>query len=221
MRKMRLLFSKTGRAIYLSHLDLMRTFQRAFLRADLKLRHTEGFNPHPYMSFALPLSVGCESVCELLDFDLLDDTATDKLIEILNRTMPDGITVVTAYEAGRRFPEIKFLSVEGRLIYDNRVPEAAVSSLSSLFKSKELIISKKSKKGPVDVDIIPSIHSIEFRQTGDDEILIDAVISAQEPSLNPELLITAIKAHLNASFAPDFAKFKRLQVFDRNHSVFR
>ncbi len=70
MRRTRLLFSKTGRARYISHLDLMRTFQRVFLRAGIRLRHTEGFNPHPYMVFALPLPVGCESDCELLDFDL-------------------------------------------------------------------------------------------------------------------------------------------------------
>ena len=66
----RLLFEKTGNAIWMSHLDLMRLFQRAFKRAGLPLTHTQGFNPRPSVSIALPLSVGVESVCELLDFDL-------------------------------------------------------------------------------------------------------------------------------------------------------
>ena len=68
----RLLFSKTGRAKYISHLDLMRTFQRAFARAGIAIKHTEGFNPHPFVSIALPLSVGYSSQCEILEFGLLE-----------------------------------------------------------------------------------------------------------------------------------------------------
>ena len=64
----RALFEKTGNARYISHLDLMRVFQRAFKRAGLPLTHTQGFNPRPSVSIALPLSLGVESRCELLDF---------------------------------------------------------------------------------------------------------------------------------------------------------
>ena len=70
MSETRIQFIKTDRARYISHLDLMRTFQRAFLRADLHVRHTEGFNPHAYVSIALPLSVGFSSQCEILEFGL-------------------------------------------------------------------------------------------------------------------------------------------------------
>ena len=69
----RLLFSKTGRAKYISHLDLMRTFQRAFARAKIQIKHTEGFHPHPFVSIALPLSVGYSSQCEILEFTLLGE----------------------------------------------------------------------------------------------------------------------------------------------------
>ena len=67
---LRLLFEKKGRAVWISHLDLMRLFQRAFKRAELPLTHTQGFNPRPSVSIALPLSVGVESSRELLDFTL-------------------------------------------------------------------------------------------------------------------------------------------------------
>ena len=70
----RLLFSKTGRAKYISHLDLMRMFQRAFARAKIPIKHTEGFHPHPFVSIALPLSVGYSSECEILEFGLLEGT---------------------------------------------------------------------------------------------------------------------------------------------------
>ena len=66
----RIIFRKEGRAKYISHLDLMRTMQRVFIRAGVQIKHTEGFNPHPYMAFALPLSVGMESDYEILDFKL-------------------------------------------------------------------------------------------------------------------------------------------------------
>ena len=66
----RALFQKTGNAVYTSHLDLMRVFQRAFKRAGLSLTHSQGFNPRPSVSIALPLSLGVSSRCELLDFDL-------------------------------------------------------------------------------------------------------------------------------------------------------
>ena len=97
----RLLFEKTGNAIWISHLDLMRLFQRAFKRAGLPLTHTHGFNPRPSVSIAMPLSVGVESVCELLDFDLEGELVPceeikDRLNEILAANTGKSIEVVTA-----------------------------------------------------------------------------------------------------------------------------
>ena len=64
----RILFEKTGRARYISHLDLQHTIQRSFARAGIAVRHSNGFNPHPQMTIALPLPLGCESLCEIMDF---------------------------------------------------------------------------------------------------------------------------------------------------------
>lgn len=220
MHRTRLLFTKTGRAKYISHLDILRTFQRVFMRAGVKLRHTEGFNPHPYMNFALPLSVGCESVCELLDFDLPDDVNTDGLPELLNRTMPEGIQAVKAYHPTTKFTDIVWLEIEGSLIYDEGVGEDTVSKLTALFQEKQIIISKKSKKGYSDTDIIPCIYSISFTVKSGEEITMHAVVTAQNPSLNPDNLVAAIKTHLPVC-APNFASFRRLEVFDGNHNIYR
>ena len=73
MDKLRLRFEKTGRAVYISHLDLMHTMQRVFSRAGFELKYSEGFNPHPQISIALPLSVGTASECEIMDFRLRED----------------------------------------------------------------------------------------------------------------------------------------------------
>ena len=101
MDKLRLKFSKTGRAVYISHLDLMRTMQRVFSRAGVPLKYSEGFNPHAKISIILPLTVGTASLCEYMDFALAEDRDLAALPETLNAYMPEGIRALEAYEAPR------------------------------------------------------------------------------------------------------------------------
>ena len=102
----RLLFSKTGRAKYISHLDLMRTFQRAFSRAGIQIKHTEGFNPHPFVSIALPLSVGYSSQCEILEFGLVGGASYEEVPARLTAAMPEGIIIHSCYPAERKLKEL-------------------------------------------------------------------------------------------------------------------
>ena len=94
MRTIRVWFSKTGDSAYISHLDLMRTMQRGFLRAGYKLKYSEGFNPHAQISIALPLSVGTGSLCELMDFRLEDESDLSELPEKLTAVLPEGIAAL-------------------------------------------------------------------------------------------------------------------------------
>src|SRR5574344_993465 len=114
MDKLRLRFKKTGRAIYISHLDLMHTLQRCFSRAGFELKYSEGFNPHPQISIALPLSVGCASVCEILDFRLNSETDPAELAARLGSVMPEGIEAIECYEQQRKVAELKYLRIGGR-----------------------------------------------------------------------------------------------------------
>ena len=99
----RILFEKKGNAIWISHLDLMRVFQRAFKRAGLNLTHTQGYNPRPSVSIALPLSVGVESNCELLDFDLDGDKVANRVVRgKLNDYLVPGIKVIKVYDNGAK-----------------------------------------------------------------------------------------------------------------------
>ena len=107
MDKLRLLFEKTGRAAYISHLDLMRTMQRAFLRAGLPLKYSEGFNPHAQISMLLPLSLGHESLCELMDFRVGADCELDAMAGRLTTALPEGIRVLRVYEPERKGRELK------------------------------------------------------------------------------------------------------------------
>ena len=123
---LRALFEKTGTAVWISHLDLMRLFQRAFARANLPLKHTQGFNPRPSVSIALPLSVGMESVCELLDFEVEGDFTPEEIARRLNETLIDGVRVRQVYEGGRKIRDLALLECEVFLEYDAEIGRAHV-----------------------------------------------------------------------------------------------
>lgn len=220
MNRHRLRFSKTDVAVYISHLDTMRTFQRAFLRAGIRVKHTEGFNPHAFISIAIPLSVGQESNCELLDFELAGaDVKPEQVPGLLNQVLPEGIVVKDCYENGRSLKELAFLSCRGTLSFDDKIPDGCMAALERLYSAKELVITKKSKKGPVETDIRPMIRSLMLEQEGDSQIKIEAVVSAQNPFLNPDYLVAAIRQKL-PEYAPDFAQSLRLELHDRNMELF-
>ncbi len=217
--KLRLLFSKEGKAVYISHLDLMRTMQRAFKRAGCALKHSEGFNPHPILSILLPLSVGMQSVCELMDFQLTADEDLTSMPEKLTAAMPEGIRVLEAYPEGRKVKELKWLRVSGALEYDAADLQTVRNGLQEFFARESIVIRKKTKRGEGESDIAPAIRSIGF-QAEERCIALSAVISAQEPTLNPELLVSAL-SQLAPQLAPDFAEFTRLEVYDAAMKVFR
>ena len=218
----RLLFEKTGDAVYLSHLDLMRIFQRAFRRADILIWHSQGFSPRAYVSIALPLSVGVESRCEILDFEIEDGSADlAKLPELLNRTMPVGIRVLRAYESAVKVKHLTYLQSEVTLEYDGGIPDGAEAAIAALFAQPEIPVEKRSKKGGMaDVDLKPLLRSLTIRKTSAQELTLEALASAQNPGMNPQLLVTAIARH-RPELRPDFARIRRVEIFDEQMEVFR
>ncbi len=219
MDKIRLRFKKTGRAIYISHLDLMHTMQRGFSRAGYELKYSEGFNPHPIISIILPLSVGCSSVCELMDFRLKQECRLDRLPVELTAVMPEGIEAIEAYEPLRKAAELKWLAIEGIFEYDNRSAADMAPELIKFFAQDEIIVPKKTKRGMGEFDVKSAIKEIAFNADGNN-VKVNAVISAQEPTLNPELLTEALRLKAE-EIAPDFAKYTRTETYDCNMTVYR
>ena len=217
--KLRLRFAKEGRAVYISHLDLMRTMQRAFQRAGYGLKYSEGFNPHPILSILLPLSVGTGSVCELMDFQLIEETDLTVLPEKLTAAMPEGIRVLDVYPEGRKVKELKWLCVTGVLEYDTADAAAMRDGLQRFFAQEQIVIRKKTKRGEGESDIAPAIRSIGF-EAAQGRVALRAVISAQDPTLNPDNLVAALTQRA-PELAPDFAEFRRENVFDAGMKEFR
>lgn len=217
----RLLFEKVGNAVWMSHLDTMRLFQRAFKRAELPLKHTQGFNPRPSVSIALPLSVGVESRCELLDFELDGGAVScDEIKERLNDKLVDGVRVLTVYEQGKKIRELSLLRCKVILEYDNGVPQDACAAIQNLFCSETVSVPKKTKSGIQQQNIIPMIRSLSVSRAGECELEMDALVCCQNPTLNPAQLALAVQMYL-PDMKSDSSRCERIEIFDINENTFR
>ena len=218
----RLRYARSGQAVWISHLDMMRLFQRAFARACIRVHHSAGFNPHALISIALPMSVGTASKCELLDFAV--ESGCDDLAELparLNTCLPDGVRVLEAYESERKVRELRHLRARIDLTFDAGAPIGAKDQLESLFARDEIIVLKKKKKeGFVPENIRPMIVSMDVTQPDSTHISLETVVCALEPSLNPEYLLRAMENEL-PDLKPDGTAICRLEVYDEDLNVFR
>jgi len=192
--------------------------RRAFIRAGLELEYSKGFNPHPYVSVAIPLSVGSQSVCELMDVGLKERVETVGLKEKITECLPDGLRISEAYYPERKFSDLMWLEISGILYYDsNKLPDIS-KRLTERFAMDCIEVEKKTKRGVSVVNIAAHILDLEFE--GIDEVIIKAKLSAQEPTIKPENLLDSLKGDFEM-LAPDHAAFKRIEVFDSDMTVFR
>lgn len=218
---LRALFEKTGTAVYISHLDLMRLFQRAFKRAGLPLTHTHGYNPRPSVSIAMPLSLGVESCCELLDFDLEGELpACDEIASKLNAVLTDGVKVLQIYPNGQKLKHLALLRSIITLEYDQGVPGNAKDAITELFSRESVIMEKTNRNGTTQQDLIPMIRSLAIMQINAHELQLELLACCQNPTLNPMQLSAAISKYL-PDLKPDFVRCRRIEIYDTNETVFR
>ena len=216
----RALFEKTGNAVWMSHLDLMRLLQRAFKRAGLHLKHTQGFNPRPSVSIALPMSVGVESVCELLDFELEGQAVScDEIRDRLNGALVEGVTVRQVYEDGAKLKHLALLDCCLTMEYDEGIPTDAGEKIKSLLSSSA-VVEKRSKNGTTQQDIVPMIRSLRMEEADTNTLTLTARICCQNPTLNPSLIVSAIERYL-PECRPDHVVYRRMEIYDTEEMIFR
>lgn len=175
----RIIFSKTGKLKFISHLDLIRTMKAALLRAGVPVWYTEGFNPHPKMVFALPLSLGTESLCEYMDFKITRPMDHPEITARLNRALPPEIKVLHTYIPKNKFSE----SAWAEYLIDS--PEKI--DISPLLQ-EQLVVMKKTKSGEKEVDIAPQIKFAKL-----DGKFLRVILRADNANfLNPELIVKTL-----------------------------
>ena len=209
MSEQRILFAKYGTAKYISHLDLMHTMERAFLRAGIAIRHTAGFHPHPYVSIPLPLPLGFSSQCEIMEFGLVSGSTMEALPAQMNRVLPAGIEILRCYEGGRPFRDLAFVRYEVTF-------RSLVDRPSFVVKKR----SKKAKSGFTEVDIIPLIEGVERIEAQGDRLALTLLLKAQNPGLNPEVLLQGFRGEF-----PDlpivYSACHRREILDEAKQLYR
>lgn len=205
----RVKYKKEDEMIFISHLDLQRLLQRAFRRAKINLSYSEGFNPHPKMSYGNALALGVESQGEYVDIEIEDDIEVKEFLERINEQLPDGIKFVKGQEIDPKTPSLSSIIVYGEYIFniDLEVPlskEFVKSRVLNFVKSKEIIITKKNKKGKkVEVDIRPMIINFDLVSLDDNRVtFVSTIATGSKANLNINILIPQILDMLNLDMDP-------------------
>lgn len=190
---LRLKFRKVGALQYISHLDLLRTLNKAIIRAKLPVWYTEGFNPKPKIVFAAPLSIGTESVTEFVDVRLSEYVSETDALKRINENVTEEMRVAEAYYPASRLNELGWFSYTVR-IRTNGASAVLAAQCEKYLLSERVEIEKRTKNGGTAVsDIRRLIRSASAVLDGE-EIKLSCVLSA-EPSafLNPENVVKALK----------------------------
>lgn len=197
MRNVRVWFTKLGRVKYISHLDINRCMTRAVRRAGLPLWYTEGYNPHPYMTFSLPLPLGVESLCESMDIRIEDEAFTNDMVkEKLNAVMPDGLEIRRVNDSVLKAKEIAFADYFITLTVEEPAG-AVVEKLNAAVESCQLLAEKKVKSGHKKVvrtvNLYELIRDYRFEAEGEAQVQMEMILAAGPvKNANPLLMTETI-----------------------------
>lgn len=221
MREVRLRFSKTDRCKYISHLDINRCMARALSRAKIPLWYTEGFNPHPYMSFSLPLSLGVESYCESVDLRIIGDITNKEIKDNLNEMLPSGIRIVDVYDDFRDCSEIAFSDYVYTIEFKDN--DSAFEKIKNVLEEPEITALKKGKVGKrrvlKETDIKQFIEKYNLSIRDDSIILNIRLAAGPSKNLNPTLLFDTIIRLIDMDF--EWKSIKRISLLDKDYKEFR
>ena len=202
MLRVRAIFEKKDRAKYISHLDLNRCMLRTFRRSRLPIWYTEGFNPHPYYSFALALSLGFESSCEILDFNITDDNMTmEEIKEKLNAVMPYGMSIVSVAEQKQKITAIAKAEYGFSLVCDDA---------RDLYDAVQELLAQP--------EIKPDTEILSCECTDDSVNMRMYLPAGTQTNYNPTLFIAALKNKTDIVF--EVQNIRRLAILCADNTVF-
>ena len=203
-------FNKEGDMIYISHLDLQQLLQRAFRRAEIDLVHSQGFNPHPKISYGNALALGTESQGEYFDVEIVDESITiDEYLTKMNGQLPEGIKFIKAMEITKETPSLASTIEYGEYIFTielekSLTKEFVKSQLLEFMSNEEIMITKRNKKGKiVESNIRPMIKQFDILDLQDNLIILEATIATgSKANLNTNVFIPKILEMLGLDMDP-------------------
>ena len=209
-QKVRLFFTKLDRAKYISHLDMNRCMSRALKRSGLPVWYTGGFNPHMYLTFPLPLSLGCESSYECVDLKMTRQVALDSIAEKVNACLPPDIQVFAADPQKMDQKEIAWADYEMVLAGE----EGFEQKLEEYLNRSQINVIKKTKKGEKGIDIRPLFSVVSLKASEGTVLATMRFATGIEVNINPSLLLD------NAPFRLDVRSLKRVMVYNKQMQPF-
>lgn len=214
----RILFKKTDRARYISHLDLYRCFQRAIKRSGIPVWYTEGFNKHMYLTFSTPISLGFESMCETLDLRLINGFEPADVAGILNPMLPEGIKVLDVYTEGAKHTEIASSKYSVSMVATDGIK--LNDDITAIMTQDEILTEKKTKKGIKTVNIKESILKFEISDYNETMLSFEITLPAgTQLNVNPNLLINYIKSKTGDNIQTVLVK--RVGLYDKIGNNFK
>ncbi|MBQ8015113.1 MAG: DUF2344 domain-containing protein [Clostridia bacterium] len=219
MKSVRIWFKKDGLAVYISHLDMNRCMTRAVRRANIPLWYTEGFNPHPYMTFLMPLPLGQTGLREPLDIRIENDMSFKEIKDRLNAVMPEGIEIVDVQKPENKPNEIAAAEYETDSVFKTAgEAECFVAGAQAVISGGVLNAEKRSKRGIKTVNLCELIRSFEAKADGN-KVRIKTVLAAgSSVNLNAELLMNALYAEFAAE--PEKTDIVRIKLLREDLSIF-
>lgn len=188
MNNLRIIFSKSKDAIFLTHIDISNIFEQSFIRADIKIKYTEKKTQKPLITFADPLPKGIESVGEIVEVNLEERLDIPYFVKQINSALPSGITVLSAEyfdDDGTSIMEKVYASTYLiSLIYDNNkfidktprqieeIKRSYINNLKKYLEQDKISIVKKSKSRMERIDIKSDIINFDFLIDGSLEITV-------------------------------------------------
>lgn len=197
-------YSRDERVRYISHLDFVRMFHRAVRRSGLLMSFSQGFNPHPIMTVAMPLSVGVTADGELMKIGFEEEYTGAEIMEALNRALPDGFRIVAAAKAEGKNPDFSKLD---RAVYTVELETKAPIDLDleKFLQNPALLVMKKSKSGVRESDIRPHIFWMRLEASDGCLHKISMCVSAgNQYNLKPDTVIEAMEKYIDDFFAEFF-----------------
>lgn len=215
----RMSFQKTGMAKFISHLDTVRCITRAMKRANVPIWFTEGFNPHAFLTFAMPLSLGFESYCETVDFRLVEEVDLNELAKKINDALPVDITVKEVYIYETSPNDIRW--AEYKILFNNP-DNLLLDNAEKVLSADEILVLKKGKQGrrkvEKEVNIKEHIKSFELENVNGKLVLKTVLSSGTSININPMLLIGALVKDTNTD--EQDVDIIKVQSFTENMEVF-
>lgn len=209
---------------FIGHLDLMRYFQKAIRRADLDICYSAGYHPHQIMSFASPLGVGLTSEGEYLDIEVHHSPSSSKAISLLNQQMVEGIAITNYIQLPEKAKNaMSIVAAADYLLYSEQPGEAifTAANIEDFFANhQKLMVTKKTKKKEIEMDLIPDIHYYEATAFNNKPALKIRLSAGSEKNIKPSLFLAAYTAYFDKKYSLWDYPIHRVDVYTKESNGF-